>query len=210
MLAISQILYLGKEEKEDLHAAFLTWWGSIEKLLQDMPLKIPLQKNPNKQKPNPKQAWEHWYPYSFMGYRLYSVFLLKRTTVKTHSASVWAHTVKVVRMVSFVFAQLKGSDCVGARARNKKGSSLVHGDAVAASACDHKKRTNHRIKWEHWNFYLLPLGTTSLTLIGKTSEWAAVHCIQTWISKAPKMELDLLLNPTVSTLVWTCCILYCP
>lgn len=140
MLAISQILYLGKEEKEDLHAAFLTWWGSIEKLLQDTPLKIPLQKNPNKQKPNPKQAWEHWYPHSFMGYRLYSVFLLKRTTVKPHSSSVWAHTVKVVRMVSFVFAQLKGSDCVGARARNKKGSSPVHGGAVAASACDHKKK----------------------------------------------------------------------
>lgn len=55
MLATSQILYLGKEEKKDLHAAFLTWWGSIEKLLQDMPLKIRLQKKPQ-QKPNPKQA----------------------------------------------------------------------------------------------------------------------------------------------------------
>lgn len=62
----------------------------------------------------------------------------------------------------------------------------------------------------HWNFYLLPLGTMSLTLIGETSEWAAIHLLHSCVFKAPKMELDLPLNSIINTLVWTCCILYCP
>lgn len=47
-LAISHLLYLWKEKKEDLLAAFLTWWGSVEKLLQERTLKSHLQENANK------------------------------------------------------------------------------------------------------------------------------------------------------------------
>lgn len=142
---------------------------------------------------------------------LYSVLLWKPPVVKPHSASVHSSVCSGSGWNCFL--------CILGAERQwlSRGQSQEReGLLTSAYWCGHsfsgwiRKRTNHRIKWEHWNFYLLPLGTTSLTLIGKTSEWAAVHCIQTCVSRAPKMELDLLLNPTVSTLAWTCCILYCP
>lgn len=69
-----------------------------------------------------------------MVYSCYNARLLNHTVPLCD-----AHTAKVVGIVSFVFAQLKGSDCVGARAGNEKGSSPAHGGAVAASACEYKK-----------------------------------------------------------------------
>lgn len=56
------------------------------------------------------------------------------------------YTGEVAGIVSFVFLELKGSDCAGARARNEKGSSPAHAGVATASLGEYGKGQNHRIK----------------------------------------------------------------